>query len=171
MIESISYLNILSTKTTSLSTLLIQVTIIFMAMISFFVYLLLRLYWITAVPENDNVLIKGKAQSSIIKGVCPFCLENHYSDETLKVGYRKPKIDYFRVNLGRIEWKSSMNELNASLPICEKCKKKYLFLCNFKLFARIGLDRSYLVLQRKIGYYRGKQYPLETWNINKIENI
>jgi hypothetical protein len=120
--------------------------------------------------DNNIVLIKPEAQSSIMKGICPFCHENHFTDEVLKVGYRKPKSDYYSKDPESRNWDISLEYLTISLPICEKCKEKYLLLCKFKLFARIGLDRSYCVLQRKLGYLRGLQFPFESWNIHKVDN-
>lgn len=158
MIASILYFHPMSAK----------ITMAFI--LGFFLYWTLRYYWIIADPENNVVLIKSEAQFSIIKGLCPFCHENHFADDVLRVGYRRPQLDYFAYKILWIEWKDSLNELTESLPICERCKKKYLFLCKFKLFARVGLDRSYYVLERKIGYFRGRRFPFESWNIQKADN-
>jgi hypothetical protein len=90
-----------------------------MCILGFIMYWMLRHYWIIADPENDVILIKTEAKSSITKGVCPFCNENHFVDDVLRVGYRRPQLDYFAYKILWIEWKDSLNELTASIPISE----------------------------------------------------
>lgn len=138
---------------------------IFLVMSVPFFYWTARMFWIAADPRGGGVLLKPQAESSLIRGICPFCKTNPYSDETLKVGYRKPRITRFEYWIVLIRMSFAMDELITRLPICTKCKETYLALLPFRIFARLGLDRSFKVLDRKLGYFRGIQFPFEHWNI------
>jgi hypothetical protein len=130
----------------------------------FILYCTLRLFYITAEPDDSEIQLKPRARSALMKGFCPFCRTNPYGHEMLKVGYRKPHLS-FAYKIFWIEWNKKFDELSIRLPICENCKKRFLALRKLKIFARVGLDRSYHVLPTKRGYFRGLLFSLESWNI------
>jgi hypothetical protein len=133
------------------------------------VYLTLRETWILAAPVDNAVLIKPEAEAAMTKGLCPFCHTNPSSHQKLRVGYRKAKLTHFAYRVVWVEYAVSMNELTSQLPICDHCANTYSFLRYFKMFARFGLDRSYLVLRRKPGYFRGRTFPFEKGNLQRTQ--
>lgn len=160
LIEIVAILRSTSRLSTIFETLVIG---------GFVLYCTLRLFYITAEPDDSEVKLKPRARSALMKGLCPFCGTNPYRNEMLKVGYRKPHLS-FAYKIFWIEWNKTFDELSIRLPICENCKKKFLALRKLKIFARVGLDRSFHVLPTKRGYFRGLLFSLESWNIKEKNN-
>jgi hypothetical protein len=134
-----------------------------------FLYWTARLIYIAADPDNDRVILKSQAESSVAKGLCPFCRINRSANHSLKIGYRKPHLFIAHKILWIESWRS-FDESYIHLPICQRCEENYFERFRFKLFARAGLDFSFRVLQMKRGYFRGLRFPLESWNIQQTSN-
>lgn len=135
------------------------------------IYLTLRLVWIMAEPADASVSLKPRAAAANQKGVCCICGRNRPANQTLKVGYRKPT--QIALHLGGIDplmlGEGLVDDINLSVPICERCARRYAILSALEFLAPLGLDRSFRVLKRKPGYLRGLQHPFERSNINRAD--
>ena len=130
-------------------------------------YLTLRLAWIMAIPLDASVSLKPRAATARLKGLCPICGTNPQGHYTLLVGYRKPT--ELALHLGGIDplmlGEGLVDDIHLSIQICNGCAKNYARLSKFGFLAPVGLDRSFRVLPRKLGYLRGLRHPFQVSNL------
>ena len=128
------------------------------------VYLTLRLVWIMARPTDASVALKPQASTAQLRGVCPVCRKNQRGHQTLTVGYRKPT--QIAVHFGGIDplmlGEGLVDDIRVSVPICERCARRFRNLSKCGFLAPVGLDRSFKVLRRKLGYLRGLRHPFDS---------
>jgi hypothetical protein len=115
-------------------------------------------------PKDNFLLFKENISESIEKGRCPFCKSHRVNGDKLRVGYRKALWEiYYKVFF--IEYSKDYLQLTASLPICIKCKNKYLLVSTYKILSLFTRNPSKKVLKRKIGFLRGLKNPYESWHL------
>lgn len=133
---------------------------------AYVVFLTLRLVWIMFDPVDRSIALKSRAAEAQSRGLCPVCGRNRPGNRTLEIGYRRRVPRALRFDIFDLAFGEGMtDDIHISVPVCENCAKKYLFLSKFRQFASPGLDRSFRVLRRKPGYLRGLKHPFEPTNI------
>jgi hypothetical protein len=132
---------------------------------------LIYLYFIRDIYEDNEALLNDKARSALTVGACPFCGMHRAQSHSLKVGYRRHHLSKFAWMIFWFEYSISSSEFYVKLPICEECRRKYIESCEAK-FPRNRLwgNPSMIVLRRKTGYLRGVKYPMETWNLKPLQS-
>jgi hypothetical protein len=131
-----------------------------------FTPLFIKLIWLLADPKDNSLLFKENISESIEKGACPFCKSHKVNGDKLRVGYRKALWEiYYKVFF--IEYSKDYLQLTATLPICFKCKNKYLFVSRYKILSLFTRNPSKKVLKRKISYLRGLKNPYGSWHLIK----
>lgn len=147
----------------------VEVTLLFT--IVYISYLTLRLAWIMAAPRDHSVSLKSRASAAKEKGLCCVCKKNPQGSRTLIVGYRKPteRALNFQIVDALYFGEGLADDIQVSVPICDDCFRKYMFLSKLRFFSLLGLDRSFRVLQKKPGYVRGLRYPFDPGNIGTAE--
>lgn len=133
-------------------------------------YLTLRLVWIMVDPTDSSASLKPRAAGAQARGLCGVCGKNRQGHNSLEVGYRKPtpRAIHFSIVDTVLIGEGMADGIRLSVPICERCAKRYLFLSRFRIFAPVGLDRSFRVLKKKPGYLRGLRHPFGPLNIRKV---
>lgn len=127
------------------------------------VYLILRLVWIVTEPGDTAISFKPQAVEAQRRGLCLLCRKNRQGDRVLKVGYRrKTSISGY---LGILIGGYMEDGICLSVPVCERCARRHMFLSKLGSLAPLGLDGSFRVLKRKPGYLRGLEHPFERSNI------
>ena len=146
------------------------VKLVLLFTVAYTVYLTLRLVWIMVEPVDSSASLKSRATSAQEGDLCRVCGRNHQGNRTLRVGYRRPAIRALHFEILDVAIGEGMvDNIQLSVPICESCAKRYMFLSRFGFFAPLGLDRSFRVLRRKRGYLRGLRHPFEPSNIETTE--
>jgi hypothetical protein len=126
--------------------------VIALVLIWLFVLFALR----TKAPLDYNMKYKSKSLSLIEQGVCPFCEKNPISEFRVKTGYTKANF-WMGYYVFWIKYRYNRDELISSVPLCLRCKDKFL---QHKL-----LNPSFLVLEHKKGFSLGLKNPYDKSNL------
>ena len=125
-----------------------------------FLYLTLRFVWIMATPTDTLVSLKPRARKAQAKGLCSICGKREQGHEALTVGYRKPT--QMALRLGGIDplllGEGLVDNLHISVPVCDRCARRFGHISNLGFIAPAVLDASFRVLRRKLGYLRGLRH-------------
>lgn len=105
---------------------------------------------------KSGVRYTARTKHLLSQNTCPLCERDALSRYNIKVGYTFDKT-FKPYKIIRPKIKSERYTINGSVPICEKCKEKFLAF-------RIS-DPSKLLLDRKPGFHRGLDDPYMKENI------
>lgn len=105
---------------------------------------------------KSGVRYTARTKHLLSQNTCPLCERDALSRYNIKVGYTFDKT-FKPYKIIRPKIKSERYTINGSVPICEKCKEKFLAF-------RIS-DPSKLLLDRKPGFHRGLDNPYMKENI------
>lgn len=134
---------------------------------AYVVYLTLRLAWVVADPRDSSVVLKPRVAQAQTQGLCAVCGKNRHGRRTIKVGYRRavPRASRIEMADTLLLGEGMTDDIHMSVPVRERCAKRFMLFSRFSFFVPVGLDMSFRVLRRKPGYLRGMRHPFEPSNL------
>jgi hypothetical protein len=123
-------------------------------------------YLCNAEPVEESPF-SPETESILYSGLCPICHKSSITTDRLRVGYHNRTHSLDADAMSGLKIVTHSHELHYWIPICGRCKTRFLRACSSNWLPRALFmrDPSKKVLASRRGYIRGIREPYSTYNL------